>query len=319
MNNNNFDRSDKYRHEDFSEYYSMYRIAKEIGDKELERTYANLIHEFIKRFVYSILWERYSGIMKNPLHSQELSQSVFELIYSKLFSDDPKVMFHPEKATITVYLMPWIKHSVQVYCAKNFRNTTTHYANAMNKVSAARDMCAQYSIAPTFENIVKFTGLPEATCAQAIDLLEKKDITSIESLGDNGYEHESGIQSPEQYVIESEDHEVMADFMKRCLTEEEIMVLDFLINPLDSDRSKASYREIAARMTDLGYDYNIPKVKRIISRVTQLMKKDKKMKKHFGGSYGFYDPIKKNKVHKLDDNDIIEEQRSDFRIHCKEY
>ena len=304
-----YSRSTNFRHEDFREYYEMYFIAKDMNNAAMMRNYANLIHEFIERYVYHYLWNNYHSLMAGPLRD-DLLQHVFLTIYSKLFSDSEKNRFDPDKATITIYLKPWVKHGVQEFAASNIHNTTTHYSSAIKKVSACIEACHQMGIDPTFDNIVKITGLPPTTCEEALKLIHRSKTSSIESLAENGYEKQASSLSPEDHVIRLEESEVFADFARRKLDEEEILVLNILVNPENSEKEKSSFREISIRMTEMGYDYNIPKVKSMISCVTQKIMKDKEMKKMFG----HYFPQKnKNKANITDDKDLIDESLADFK------
>ena len=80
------------------------------------------------------------------------------------------------------------------------------------------------------------------------------------------------IKGPEESVIESESEKNLRDLLEDVLTDEELMLLEILVNPENSNKRHSSYREIAEKIPGS----NIPKIKRKISRITTKLKNNKR-------------------------------------------
>ena len=80
------------------------------------------------------------------------------------------------------------------------------------------------------------------------------------------------IKGPEESVIESESEKNLRDLLEDVLTDEELMLLEMLVNPENSNKRHSSYREIAEKIPGS----NIPKIKRKISRITTKLKNNKR-------------------------------------------
>lgn len=293
-----YKKNENYSQENLNYIIDIYRRAKAEGKKQVMQRQMNLFYEYIFRYVYRVCWDSYPTLMKSHIHGRDLIQEIWLKIIEEIDNYDY------EKASITTFILPWIKHVVSEYCSKNFSKTSVYYSAAMSKVSAAINYCHHLGIDANFHTIVKITKLPEVTVTQSMELIQRKDMVSYENLTESGYEHTSSILSPEAYILQQEEAEIMNNFLEDVLSKEEREVLYYLITPDDPEKSKASYSEIAKKMHT-----NIPKVQHTISYITAKLKNNKKLKKYFPEILSMYDEtLLESNIPILDDSDFINEQ-----------
>lgn len=262
-----YEKNSQYTQEEIEKLIKIYHMALEAGDNDTVQDAFNKIYYFIEKYVYKTLWENYRTLMQNSYHREDVVQEVWLKIFHELKNYDP------DKGAITTFIAPWIKHVVSDYASRNFRKTSVYYANAMKRINGAQNYCKQYGLNPDdVDTIMNLTGLSEATVKNTIDLMSKKDSVSYEALIDAGADYMAMIKGPEESVIESESEKNLRDLLEDVLTDEELMLLEILVNPENSNKRHSSYREIAEKIPGS----NIPKIKRKISRITTKLKNNKR-------------------------------------------
>lgn len=285
-----YKKNEDYTQDEIIKLISIYQLASEAGDNKTVQDAFDKIYSFIEKYVYNVLWKNYGTIMKNPQFRDDLMQEVWLKIFTEIKN------YNPEKGAITTFIAPWIKHVVAEYSSKNFRNTSVYYANAIKKVNGAQNYCKQNGIIPDMDNICKLSGMSETTVKNALELLEKKDHISYESLLYSGVEHVSPIKGPEESAIEMEASENLTEIINEVLNEEERQVLSLLLSPSDPGKDHASYREIMERIPGS----NIPRIKRIVSRITSKLKANQKFNAYFGYILEPEETFNDNKIPVLD-------------------
>ena len=302
VNMNTYKKNENYSQNKMNAIIDMYKYSKEIGDRKLMQRQMDKFYMYIHKYIYRVCWDSYPTLMKSRMHGEDLIQEIWVKIMEEIDKYDY------QKASITTFLLPWIKHVVSDYCSDNFSKTSVYYSAAMQKVGAAINYCHHIGIDANFDTIVRITKLSEVTVAQSMELLMKKDYVSYENLTESGYEHISNILSPEAYILQKEEAEIMNNFLLQTLSEEEIQVLHYLITPDNPEKSKASCREIAEKMHT-----NIPKIQHTISYITAKIKNNPKLHKYFPEILSMYDDsLLETALPILDDSDFIDEQLEEF-------
>lgn len=266
-----YKKNENYNKEHLKKIINTYRIAKKNGMTDLQERQAELIYDYIKRYVEKYLWEHYSTLMHNPQHKDDIIQDVWVKIFEKLDTYDP------DKGSLTTFAKPWIKHVVSNYYSNTMCQTTTYYGNALSKVRGAVNMCTQRGIVPTEALIEQITNLPDSTIAHCLRLLENNKVSYNDALEEDVVEY---IPSPEETSIRNDFTEKFNEFLSQNLTEQELEVIKHLVNPLDSRKDRASYREIAAET-----HMNMPQVKDLVSSVAQKMKNSSILKTYYPELY----------------------------------
>lgn len=265
-----YGKNEKYGQEEIEKMIKVYHMALEAGDNATVQDAFTKIYSFIEKYVYKTLWDNYHALMQNKSHREDVIQEVWVKIFSELKN------YNPEKGAITTFIAPWIKHVVSDYASKNFRKTSVYYANAMQKINGAQNYCRQYGLnSDDIDVIMNLTGLSEATVKNTMEIMSRKDTASYEALLEVGADYVSTIKGPEQSMIEKESEEALDEILKETLDKEELVILDLLLNPDNSDKSHSSYREIVEKLPGT----NIPKIKRKVSRITAKLKNNQKFAK----------------------------------------
>lgn len=253
---------------------------------------------FGRSYVYSVMWETYPTIMRNPLHRDDVIDEIWCVIFEQIDNYDCS------KSSLTTFVLPWIRHVVTEYCSRNFHKTTSYYADGIRKVSAAMNYCQEKNIPSSIETLQKLTGLRIPTIKKCIDLLSKKDVVSYEVLSENGFEQSSSLSSPENIFFKNEETESFNHILEESLTEEELEIMILLLQPDNPAKLKASYREIAQKTHT-----NVPYVKDCISRATMKLKNNKELLREYPNVIKMYDEsMVGESAPVLDDGDLIKEQ-----------
>ncbi len=298
-----FKRNDNYSAEEINKYIKVHKIAKRTNNKELMKIEMDHIYRYLYKFIWKFLWTSYPTLMRNSYHREELVQEVWVKIAEEIDNYDPG------KASITTFLKPWIKHVVSDYCSRNFKKTTPYYSSAMSKVTAAVNYFNTNGETPTLERIVRMTGLPETTILEAMDQLVRKDTVSYDSLAEVGYEQQSHIRGPEEQALKNDRTAMVNKYLTELLTPFELEVVQCLLEPADTSKDKASYREIAKRLGS-----NIPYIKQTVSHITAKLKsKGMLLLEHSTLLMRMEEYMTDASAPLLDDKDLIDEQIRDLR------
>lgn len=298
-----YSKNDKYDQEEIKKLIKVYHMALEAEDNETVQDAFNKIYYFIEKYVYKTLWDNYRTLMQNQYHREDIIQEVWMKIFSELKNYDP------DKASLTTFITPWIKHVVSDYASKNFRKTSVYYANAMKKINGAQNYCKQYGLnADDIETIMNLTGLSEATVKNTLDLMSKKDNVSYEALIDAGADYTASIKGPEESFIEAESEKNLAELLNDVLTEEEKTLLFLLLNPDNDNKTHSSYREIAEQIPGS----NIPKIKRKISMITTKLKNNKRFEQLYPYIIAQEKALEDNYIPVLNEDEEADEEFEEF-------
>ena len=298
-----FKKNDNYSSRVIEKHIRVHKLAKETNNKELMKIATENIYGFLYKFIWKILWSSYPTLMRNPYHKEELVQEVWLKILEEIDNYDS------QKASITTFLKPWIKHVVSDYCSKNFRKTTPYYSSAMSKVSAAINYYESKGEAPALDKIVQMTCLPETTVLEALDQLIRKDTVSYDALAEVGYEQQSHIRGPEEQMLRNDRTARVNRYIMELLTPFELEVVQCLLSPEATSKEKASYREIAEKL-----DSNIPFIKQTVSHITAKLKNQELLfLEHSSLLMRMEEYMTDANAPLLDDKDLIDEQISDLR------
>ena len=256
------------------------------------------LYFFGRSYVYSVMWETYPTLMKNPFHREDIVHEIWCVVFDEIEN------FDCDKGSLTTFMLPWIRHVVTEYCSHNFHKTTPYYSDGIRKVSAALNLCHEKGITANVETIQKLTNLRIPTIKKCIDQLAKKDTVSYEVLSESGFEQSSSLYSPESIFFRNEETKSFNDILEESLTEEELEVMILLLQPDNSSRLKASYREIAKKLNS-----NVPHIKDCISSATMKLKNNKDLLRRYPGVIKMYDnSLMGESAPVLDDDDFIKEQ-----------
>ena len=298
-----YSKNDKYDQEEIKKLIKVYHMALEAEDNETVQDAFNKIYYFIEKYVYKTLWDNYRTLMQNQYHREDIIQEVWMKIFSELKNYDP------DKASLTTFITPWIKHVVSDYASKNFRKTSVYYANAMKKINGAQNYCKQYGLnADDIETIMNLTGLSEATVKNTLDLMSKKDNVSYEALIDAGADYTASIKGPEESFIEAESEKNLAELLNDVLTEEEKTLLFLLLNPDNDNKTHSSYRELAEQIPGS----NIPKIKRKISMITTKLKNNKRFEQLYPYIIAQEKALEDNYIPVLNEDEEADEEFEEF-------
>lgn len=265
-----FEKNQKYDTQLIGKIVDTYKFAKKQGDCVLMQRQANLIYEFTKKYVLNVLWENYNTILKNPQHHDDLIQSVWVKIFKEIEHYDAR------KASITVFLLPWIKHAVTDYCSENFQKTSVYYANGMQKVQGCINWCRLQGIEPKISTISELSGISEVTVNACMDILQHKNTAAVDSI----YETEildNKSKTPEEQAICNENTRILNEMLENNLSDFEIQVLRILVNPHatrnGNEKKNASYREIVLRLKkEEGIKTTIATIKNTVSDIVIKLK-----------------------------------------------
>lgn len=298
-----YNKNEKYDQNEITKLVKIYHMALDAGDNETVQDVFTKIYHFIEKYVYKTLWDNYRTLMQNKYHRDDIIQDVWVKIFNELKNYDP------DKGAITTFIAPWIRHVVSDYSSKNFRKTSVYYANAMQKINGAQNYCKQYGLNPDdIESIMSLTGLSEATIKNTMDLMSRQDNVSYEALIDAGADYTASIKGPEESVIESESERALKELLDDVLSEEELLLLNLLINPVNGSKKHSSYREIAEQIPGS----NIPKIKRKISRITTKLKNNHKFAQLYPYIIAQEKALENNYIPVLDDDDDVDKMLDEF-------
>lgn len=297
-----YKKNENYDQNKLKKIFDVYRIAKVMNNEELMKLQRTAIYDYIKNYVYRVMWDSYPLLMSNSKYRDDLIQDV----WVKIFEEIDKYDYN--KGSITTFLLPWIKHAVSEFYSSRFRNTSVYYANAITKVTGAINFCNANGIAPNIEVLSNITNIPETTVAQALDQLLKKDYVSYDVLAENSFEQPSVQMGPEAQAIANGVTEEFNKIIQKVLTEEELTCVQCLLNPDNPTKQKASYREIAAQM-----DCSIPYAKGLISKVTAKLRYDPELNRFFPELISMYaGDLDRSGAPILDDDDFVDEQMKEL-------
>lgn len=265
-----FEKNQKYDTQLIGKIVETYKFAKKQGDHVLMQRQANLIYEFTKKYVLNVLWENYQNILRNPQHHDDLIQSVWLKIFKEIENYDAS------KASITVFLLPWIRHAVTDYCSEHFQKTTVYYANGIQKVQGCINWCRLQGIEPKISTISDLSGISEATVNACMDILKHKNTAAVDSI----YESEildNKSKTPEEQAICNENTRTLNEMLEKNLSDFEIQVLRILVNPHATKngvaKKNASYREIVLRLKrEEGITATIASIKNTVSDIVIKLK-----------------------------------------------
>lgn len=293
-----YKKNENYSQEVLAQIMNSYKIACTYGNDVLKKDMLEKLYYFGRSYVYSVMWETYPTIMRNPLHRDDVIDEIWCVIFDQIDNYDCS------KSSLTTFVLPWIRHVVTEYCSRNFHKTTSYYADGIRKVSAAMNYCQEKNIPSSIETLQKLTGLRIPTIKKCIDLLSKKDVVSYEVLSENGFEQSSSLSSPENIFFKNEETESFNHILEESLTEEELEIMILLLQPDNPAKLKASYREIAQKTHT-----NVPYVKDCISRATMKLKNNKELLRKYPNVIKMYDEsMVGESAPVLDDGDLIKEQ-----------
>lgn len=265
-----FEKNSKYDGQVIGQILEAYKLAKKQGNHVLMWQQANLIYEFTQKYVFDVLWKKYGNILGNQEHRDDLIQSVWLKIFEEIEHYDSR------KASITVFLFPWIQHAVTDYCSKNIWKTSPYYAKKISQVDDCIAWCRARGIEPTPNIISEHTGLSEKTVIVCMNIMQCKDTVTIDSI----YEMEildNKFRTPQEQAIYNENTKISNEILKRTLSDFEIQVIQILVNLNAVNnrkmRNKASYREIALCLKrEYGITTTITTIKNTISDITIKLK-----------------------------------------------
>lgn len=260
-------KNEQYSQDKINKLIGDYHMALDKGDTQaLKETTAKIV-KFIERYVYKTLWETCSAVMQNPMYCEDLKQEVWVHILKELKNYDP------EKGALTTFVKYWIRHVVAKFFSKNFHNTSTYYAAAIQKITIAKNYCRQAGLdANDIDILVRQTGLAETTIKHALAQMEQQNKTSYEALVDTGLDCAADFQSPESSLMEAEFTQEFMDICEEILTKDEWEFFFLLVNPGENGKTHASYREMQSYYPGS----NIPKIKKRASRIlTKLYSSDR--------------------------------------------
>lgn len=293
-----YKKNENYSQEVLAQIMNSYKIACTYGNDVLKKDMLEKLYYFGRSYVYSVMWETYPTIMRNPLHRDDVIDEIWCVIFEQIDNYDYS------KSSLTTFVLPWIRHVVTEYCSRNFHKTTSYFAGGIRKVSAAMNYCQEKNIPSSIETLQKLTGLRIPTIKKCIDLLSKKDVVSYEVLSENGFEQSSSLCSPENIFLKNEETESFNHILEESLTEEELEIMILLLQPDNPAKLKASYREIAQKTHT-----NVPYVKDCISRTTMKLKNNKELLRKYPNVIKMYDEsMVGESAPVLDDGDLIKEQ-----------
>lgn len=253
-----YNKNQQYCQEHINELIEEYNIALQSENKiEIKRILTD-IYDFIKKYVYKILWAQYRKMMNNPYHREDIVQNVWLKIFSEL------KYYNPQKGAITTFINPLVKHVVSVYTSENFMHVSVYYANIIQKIATAEHYCEQHGLNINDLNVIqKITGLPISTIKNALNLRHNKNEVSYEMLVALGLESTSYINTPEVLVIQNEIEDSVMNIIHKVLTAEETEILRLLVISENRNKNHISYKEIADKLPG----NNIKKIKRKILRI----------------------------------------------------
>ena len=293
-----YKKNENYDQEVLKQIMRTYRIARKYGNEILKKEMLEKLYFFGRSYVYSVMWETYPTLMKNPFHREDIVHEIWCVVFDEIEN------FDCDKGSLTTFMLPWIRHVVTEYCSHNFHKTTPYYSDGIRKVSAALNLCHEKGITANVETIQKLTNLRIPTIKKCIDQLAKKDTVSYEVLSESGFEQSSSLYSPESIFFRNEETKSFNDILEESLTEEELEVMILLLQPDNSSRLKASYREIAKKLNS-----NVPHIKDCISSATMKLKNNKDLLRRYPGVIKMYDnSLMGESAPVLDDDDFIKEQ-----------
>lgn len=293
-----YKKNENYDQEVLKQIMRTYRIARKYGNEVLKKEMLEKLYFFGRSYVYSVMWETYPTLMKNPFHREDIVHEIWCVVFDEIEN------FDCDKGSLTTFMLPWIRHVVTEYCSHNFHKTTPYYSDGIRKVSAALNLCHEKGITANVETIQKLTNLRIPTIKKCIDHLAKKDTVSYEVLSESGFEQSSSLYSPESIFFRNEETKSFNDILEESLTEEELEVMILLLQPDNSSRLKASYREIAKKLNS-----NVPHIKDCISSATMKLKNNKDLLRRYPGVIKMYDDsLMGESAPVLDDDDFIKEQ-----------
>ena len=293
-----YKKNENYDQEVLQQIMRTYRIARKYGNEILKKEMLEKLYFFGRSYVYSVMWETYPTLMKNPFHREDIVHEIWCVVFDEIEN------FDCDKGSLTTFMLPWIRHVVTEYCSHNFHKTTPYYSDGIRKVSAALNLCHEKGITANVETIQKLTNLRIPTIKKCIDQLAKKDTVSYEVLSESGFEQSSSLYSPESIFFRNEETKSFNDILEESLTEEELEVMILLLQPDNSSRLKASYREIAKKLNS-----NVPHIKDCISSATMKLKNNKDLLRRYPGVIKMYDnSLMGESAPVLDDDDFIKEQ-----------
>ena len=165
-----YKKNENYSQEVLAQIMNSYKIACTYGNDVLKKDMLEKLYYFGRSYVYSVMWETYPTIMRNPLHRDDVIDEIWCVIFEQIDNYDCS------KSSLTTFVLPWIRHVVTEYCSRNFHKTTSYYAGGIRKVSAAMNYCQEKNIPSSIETLQKLTGLRIPTIKKCIDLLPKKDV-----------------------------------------------------------------------------------------------------------------------------------------------
>lgn len=147
---------------------NSYKIACTYGNDVLKKDMLEKLYYFGRSYVYSVMWETYPTIMRNPLHRDDVIDEIWCVIFEQIDNYDCS------KSSLTTFVLPWIRHVVTEYCSRNFHKTTSYYADGIRKVSAAMNYCQEKNIPSSIETLQKLTGLRIPTIKNVSTCFPKK-------------------------------------------------------------------------------------------------------------------------------------------------
>ena len=208
-----YKKNENYDQEVLKQIMRTYRIARKYGNEILKKEMLEKLYFFGRSYVYSVMWETYPTLMKNPFHREDIVHEIWCVVFDEIEN------FDCDKGSLTTFMLPWIRHVVTEYCSHNFHKTTPYYSDGIRKVSAALNLCHEKGITANVETIQKLTNLRIPTIKKCIDQLAKKDTVSYEVLSESGFEQSSSLYSPESIFFRNEETKSFNDILEESLTE----------------------------------------------------------------------------------------------------
>lgn len=301
-----YEKNKEYDQEAFNRMFDMWKLARSMGNQRLAQEQINMIYQYCYKFVYKELWKRYPSLMNSAKHQQDLIQEV----WLKLLEQLPNYDY--TKAGITTFIALWIPHVGTSYYSESFSYTSNYFSEAMSQVNAAENYLRLHNIDMTLDILMRITGLPEVTIVQAQELLRRKGTVPIDEMV---IEQPSRLPTPEATVLQNEATASLNSILKKELNEEEILVIQFMISPRDERKDIASYGEVVENMNnymlehDIPQKYNVPKVKKIMSKVCTKIINNKDMSTYFPQVVNAYRKMGGNgNMPILDDHAFLKEQ-----------
>lgn len=101
-----YKKNENYSQEVLAQIMNSYKIACTYGNDVLKKDMLEKLYYFGRSYVYSVMWETYPTIMRNPLHRDDVIDEIWCVIFEQIDNYDCS------KSSLTTFVLPWIRHVV---------------------------------------------------------------------------------------------------------------------------------------------------------------------------------------------------------------